>query len=80
MKKRSVIQAQSDASSLVDVWQRANTELDIIRLKQLREMTEQQSALLFSKISKNALASKLRMSSGLVEQPLVFNRLRKELL
>lgn len=80
MKKRSEIQSETDASSLVDVWQRANLELDIIRLKALREMTEQQSAQVFSKISKNAWASKLRMSSGLVEQQLVFNRLRKKML
>ncbi|MDZ4730219.1 MAG: hypothetical protein SH820_09795 [Xanthomonadales bacterium] len=78
MKKQSESLSKSDASTLVNVWQRANAELDIIRLKALREMTEQQSALIFSKISKNALASKLCVSSGLVEQQLAFDRLRKE--
>ncbi len=69
-----------EAQALAKAWQRANPELELIRLESLRAMTEQQSAELFARISQSASMMQLRMSSGLVRQQEILNRLRQDKL
>lgn len=71
-------QQLAEARVLAEAWQKASPELEVIRLSKLRAMTEQQGAELFAQISQNAGFVKLRMTSGLVRQQEIFNRLRKD--
>lgn len=71
-------QELTEALALTKAWQRTSPELEAIRLRKLRAMTEQQGAELFAQISQNANTMKLRMTSGLVEQQAIFNRLRQD--
>jgi hypothetical protein len=62
----------AEALALAKAWQRANPELELIRLRELRAMTERHGAELFARLSQNANAVTLRTTSGLARQQEIF--------
>ena len=66
----------NDAEILVKAWQRAQPELEANRLRELRQLSEQESAQRFAHLLCLVKPYPLRESSGLVEQQRIFSRLR----
>jgi len=70
-------QELAEALALAKAWQKTSPELEAVRLRKLRAMTERQGAELFALLSQSASTVQLRMTSGLVRQQEIFNRLRQ---
>ena len=66
----------SDAETLVRTWRRAQPELEAERLRELRRLSERESAQRFARLLRLSKPYPLREGSGLVEQQLIFLRMR----
>lgn len=66
----------SDAEVLVKTWQRAQPALEAQRLRELRQLSERESAQRFAHLLLLTKSYPLRESSGLVEQQRIFARMR----
>ena len=64
------------AKALADAWQCAEAELTSLRIRELRQMSEAESAQRFARFLSPPGPYPLRKSSGLVEQQRIFARLR----
>lgn len=64
------------AKALADAWQCAEKELASLRIRELRQMSETESAQRFARFLSPPGPYPLRTSSGLVEQQRIFARLR----
>lgn len=64
------------AKALVAVWQIAHDALETERQRNLRGLTERDSAQCFARLLRLSTPYPLRKSSGLVEQQRIFARLR----
>jgi hypothetical protein len=69
---------EDGAKTLVEVWQRAHDALEAERQRNLRQLSEQDSAQCFARLLRMSTPYPLRESSGLVEQQRIFARLRKQ--
>lgn len=67
---------QDAAKALADAWQCAGEELAALRIRELRQMSEAESAQRFARFLSPPGPYPLRKSSGLVEQQRIFARLR----
>jgi hypothetical protein len=65
------------AAAWVTKWQRAQDLLEAQRLRELRSLSERESAQRFARLLRINIPYPLRGSSGLVEQQCIFARLRK---
>jgi len=68
---------QTDARRYVNVWRRAAAELDGQRLRDLRQLSEEEAARRFATLLCMPPPYPLREGSGLVEQQRIFARLRR---
>lgn len=64
------------AKALADAWQCAHEALASVRIRELRQMSETESAERFARLLSPPGPYPLRKSSGLVEQQRIFDRLR----
>jgi hypothetical protein len=62
--------------TLVTNWQRAGDALDAERLRELRSLSERESAQRFARLFRLDTPYPLRLTSGLVEQQRLLGRLR----
>lgn len=65
-----------EAKAYVRFWATAEAELEAERLRDLRELTEAESARRFMRLLQMPGPYPLRSGSGLVEQQRIFSRLR----
>lgn len=64
------------AKAYADAWAARSLELEQLRLRQLRKMTQAESARRFAELLAPQTGIRLRAGSGLVEQQRLFARLR----
>lgn len=65
-----------EAKAYVRFWATADAELEVARLRDLRQLTEVESARRFMELLQIPGPYPLRPDSGLVEQQRIFSRLR----
>jgi hypothetical protein len=68
-----------DAQTFASTWMRTGAELEAVRLRELRALTELDAARRFARLLWKPTGEALRPESGLVEQQRIFARLRASL-
>lgn len=64
------------AQALADAWRDTQQALAAVRIRELRQMSETESAQRFARLLGPPAPNPARTSSGLVEQQRIFSRLR----
>lgn len=69
---------ETGALQYASAWRRAGPELERVRLRELRELSETEAAKRFALLLRLPGPYPLRRSSGLVEQQRILSRLRSK--